>query len=224
MSASKQNSRKATAPKTNYVLVDYENVPVRSLGQLAGEHFRVTVFLGPNNTRLPVDLVLAMQKLGERGQYVQMAKAGGNALDFHVAYYLGALSKTDPAGIFHVISRDTGFDPLIAHLQAGKVQVSRSASIDAMPCFQQKKSARQAPRMAASVADEPDELIREVVVDLARRKAAKPRTEKTLLSTIHAKLGKERPVDDIELVLQGLQVRGYVAVEGGRVSYALPEA
>lgn len=224
MSASKQNGKKATTPKTNYVLVDYENVPVRSLGQLAGERFRVTVFLGPNNTRLPVDLVLAMQKLGERGQYVQMTKAGGNALDFHVAYYLGVLSRTDPAGIFHLISRDTGFDPLIEHLQAEKVQVSRSASIDAMPCFQARKSARQAARTEAAVATEPDELIREVVADLARRKAAKPRTEKTLLSTIHARLGKGRAAEDIQLVLQGLQVRGYVAVEGGKVSYALPEA
>jgi len=31
--------------KTNYVLIDYENVHVQSLALLSGEHFRVRLFL-----------------------------------------------------------------------------------------------------------------------------------------------------------------------------------
>ncbi|NJN99583.1 MAG: hypothetical protein HC875_38515, partial [Anaerolineales bacterium] len=52
--------------QTNYVLIDYENVQVKSLALLKGEQFRVRVFLDPKNTKLPVELVLAMQELGER--------------------------------------------------------------------------------------------------------------------------------------------------------------
>lgn len=65
--------------KINYVLVDYENVQVKSLELLKGEHFRVRVFLGPNNTKLPVDLVLAMQELGERAEYVVLETSGRRA-------------------------------------------------------------------------------------------------------------------------------------------------
>ncbi|NJM12255.1 MAG: hypothetical protein HC889_10560 [Synechococcaceae cyanobacterium SM1_2_3] len=103
--------------KTNYVLVDYENVQVQSLSLLKGDHFHVRVFLGPNNTKLPVDLVLAMQELGERAEYVVLETSGRNALDFHIAYYLGALASAEPSGFFHIISGDTGFDPLIQHLK-----------------------------------------------------------------------------------------------------------
>ena len=56
--------------RTNYVLIDFENVHVKSLELLEGDHFRVIVFLGPKNTKLPVDLVLAMQRFGDRGEYV----------------------------------------------------------------------------------------------------------------------------------------------------------
>ena len=49
--------------KTNYVLIDYENVQVKSLSLLKGEQFQVRVFLGPKNTKLPVEFVLAMQEL-----------------------------------------------------------------------------------------------------------------------------------------------------------------
>ena len=71
--------------KTNYVLVDYENIQVKSLTLLKDECFRVRVFLGPNNTKLPIELVLAMQDLGERAEYIVLETSGRNALDFHIA-------------------------------------------------------------------------------------------------------------------------------------------
>ena len=80
--------------KTNYILIDYENVQIRSLERLQGSQFKVLVFLGPNNTRLPVELVLSVQRMGEHASYVAMEAGGTNALDFHIADYIGHLSST----------------------------------------------------------------------------------------------------------------------------------
>lgn len=121
--------------KVNYVLVDYENVQVKSLELLKEEYFHIWVFIGPNNTKLPVELVLAMQKLGDRAEYVVLETSGRNALDFHIAYYLGTLASKDASGFFHIISKDTGFDLLIQHLKSKKTFAARSASIEEMPCF-----------------------------------------------------------------------------------------
>ena len=44
---------------TNHVLIDYENVQVKSLELLRVEHFRIYVFLGPSNMKLHKDLELA---------------------------------------------------------------------------------------------------------------------------------------------------------------------
>src|SRR6478735_8807173 len=98
--------------KANYVLIDFENVQVKSLELLKGDNFRVKVFLGPKNARLPVDLVLAMHNLGSSADYIVLEVSGANALDFHITYYLGQLAARDPDGHFCIISKDTGFDSL----------------------------------------------------------------------------------------------------------------
>ncbi|MDO9470610.1 MAG: hypothetical protein Q7J23_07810, partial [Nitrosomonas sp.] len=67
-----------------------------------------------------------------------------------------------------------------------------------------------------------DELIEITVEDLLKRNTSKPRTPKTLMSTIHAKFGKNTLAVDIEAVYKGLMSRGYVKVNGTKVSYELP--
>jgi len=221
--------------KTNHVLVDYENDPVKSLALLKGEQFRVTLFLGPHNAKLPIDLVLAMQDLGERARYVVLETPGKNALDFHVAYYLGVLAHQDPAAFFHIISKDTGFDPLIKHLKARNVLCARSASIEDMPCFKRPEPEAASPKMPApaiagkqesSKTATVDDMVKIAVVDLINRKASKPRTPNTLrstvLATVQGKCGKGVSSGELESVYDALVKRGYVHVNGGKVSYTLP--
>lgn len=117
---------------TDFILIDFENVHVKSLALLKDRKAQVKVFLGPKNTRLPVELVLAMQALGEWGDYIVLEVSGPNALDFHIAYYLGKLVAENPGGHFHIISRDTGFDSLIRHLQRKGARCTRSPSIEVM--------------------------------------------------------------------------------------------
>ena len=68
--------------KTNFVLVDCENVTSPALSSLKDEQFRVWIFLGPNNTKLKKEVVLGMQLLQDRLKFVDMAGSGNNALDF----------------------------------------------------------------------------------------------------------------------------------------------
>jgi hypothetical protein len=224
--------------KTNYVLVDYENAPVKSLALLTGEQFRVYVYLGPHNTRLPLELVLAMQEFGDRAKYIVLEKSGINALDFHIAYYLGSLTKADPEGFYHIISKDTGFDPLISHIKSQKIFCARSISIEEMPCFKKTASVPasmkeasivetiSAPIAIAQTGIPPhplvSDLMKTAVNDLIKRKASKPRTPKTLRSTIHAVCGKETSSTDIDAVFDALEKKGYVKINGLKVTYALP--
>jgi len=203
--------------KTNYVLIDYENVRITGLTLLNGEHFRVWVFLGPDNTKLDTPLVLAMQEFRERAEYVTLSTRGTNALDFHIAYYLGKLAKEDPAGFFHIISKDKGFDPLIHHLKAKKISIARSMSIEAMPCFEPRKD----PSVSRSKLSD-EELFNVVIVDLIKRKMAQPRTSQKLLSTIRAACGTEIEASRIDTVYASLLKRRYIKVEGTKVTYDLP--
>ena len=215
--------------KTNYVLIDYENVPVKSLALLKGENFRVKVFLGPKNTKLPVELVLAMQELGGHAEYIILEVSGINALDFHIAYYLGDLVAVDATGCFHIISGDKGFDSLIRHLKARKISVVRSSSIEKMPCFGQVPNSvdsddtcgdGESSRPPARVTL--DDMIKLVVEDLVKRKTGRPGTQKSLRNTMQAKLGKSVRATDVDAVYAALVERGYVKANATKVTYTLP--
>ncbi|WP_455232074.1 PIN domain-containing protein [Geopseudomonas aromaticivorans] len=119
--------------RTNYVLIDLENVCPEHMELLLKLDFRVKVFVGSNQTKLPFELVTAMQALGERGEYIKIHGNGPNALDFHIAFYMGELAAKDEGCFFHVLSRDTGFDPLIAHLKHRKIFAKRSERIEDIP-------------------------------------------------------------------------------------------
>jgi hypothetical protein len=86
------------------VLIDLENVQPESLSALHHEHFKVIVFVGATQTKLPFDLVAAMQLMGEKAEYVKISSSGSNALDFHIAFYIGQLAAQDSSAYFHVVS------------------------------------------------------------------------------------------------------------------------
>jgi hypothetical protein len=214
--------------KINYVLIDYENVPVKSLALLKGENFRVYVFLGPKNNNISADLAIAMQGRGNLAQYVKLDASGHNALDFHITYYLGKLTVADPDGAFYVISKDTGFDSLIAHIKKSHVDCSRAVSIEALPCFAKaanaisKKVKSKPSETATVVKHNVNELVERVVANLIKRKLAAPRTVKTLRSTIQNLSGKQYSEKEIGVVFNRLVKKGVVTIEGMKVNYTWP--
>jgi hypothetical protein len=196
--------------RTNFVLVDFENVQPSDIGLLKDGPFKVKVFLGPNQHKIPVALATALQCLGEKAEYIALESAGNNALDFHIAYYIRVLSATEPTAFFHIISKDSGFDPLLKYLKGKKVFAQRSTCISDIPYFKPVLPAEPEARVAA------------VIADLIRRKASKPRTQKTLLSTLHALFKKELSERQLAALFAELCKRGVVKVDGTKVSYALP--
>jgi len=196
--------------RTNFVLVDFENVQPTDLGLLRDGPFNVKVFLGPNQSKIPVALATMLQPLGCNAEYVTLETAGSNALDFHIAYYIGVLSSAEPDAFFHIVSKDSGFDPLIKHLKGKKIFAHRSTCIADIPYFKPASPAV------------PEDQIELAVADLVRRKASKPRTQKTLLSTLHALFKKELSDRELAQLFASLCNRGLVKVDGTRVSYALP--
>ena len=207
-------SNKKTQPSgsqsTNYALIDFENVQPKNLELLEGYPFQVFVFVGANQTKVPMNVVKAMQALGENGKYIEISGSGRNALDFHITYYLGQLVAEDPKGQFHLISRDKGFDPLIRHLKDRKIRVQR------------EKDLAEIPALRISTKASPDKQIDAIVKNLRGRGQARPRTVKTLQNTINDLTSEELGEDGLASIVEELRKRNLIAVRQGKVSYKLP--
>lgn len=194
--------------RPNIVLVDLENVQPDTLERLVPDHFRVLIFVGPHQTRIGIDLACSMQRLGSRGEYIQVSANGKNALDFHIAYQLGRLAVQQPDAYFHIVSKDTGFDPLIAHLKAQKVLAARVPSVDEIAALKLSPAAPAPQRLDA------------VIERLRRPNATRPRSRKTLGTTINALFQKQLTDDDIAKLIGNLVAKGVVEIDAAdKVSY-----
>ena len=196
--------------RINYVLIDFENVQPESVEQLAHDHFKLLVFVGANQAKLPFEIATSLQRLGSSAEYIKISGNGSNALDFHIAYYIGQLAAADPSAYFHIVSKDTGFDPLIQHLKSKKILAGRVKAIADIPLVK------------ASNSKSPAERLEIVLAKLQQLKAAKPRAVKTLSSTIAALFQKQVSEEEVALLVGELTKAGFVSVAGTKVSYALP--
>lgn len=196
--------------RTNYVLIDFESVQTRSLELLIQEHFKVIVFVGANQDKLPFEVAESLQQLGSRAEYIKISRRGPNALDFHIAYYIGRLAAEEPSAYFHIISKDTGFDPLIHHLRSKKIFAGRVETVADIPLVRSSNS------------KSPQERIAIILAKLQQLKAAKPRTIKTLSSTIISLFQNQLSEAEVELLVQSLAKKRYLEIAGAKITYALP--
>jgi hypothetical protein len=197
--------------KTNYILIDYENVQPQNLEILNGHPFKVLVFVGANQTKIPFELASALQKLGEQAQYVKIGGNGQNALDFHIAFYIGQIAERDSNSYFHIISKDTGFDPLIKHLKANKIFAQRETDLAEIPLLKISNTTSLDGKIAA------------IIENLSGRGQSKPRKVKTLRNTINSLFMKKLEEKELSGLIEQLTRRGCIVVnQNGNVSYKLP--
>lgn len=90
---------------------------------------RIKLFLGQNQSKVPVPLLQALQPFGSDVEYVQISGSGPNAVDFHIAFYIGRLANQTTNAHFNIVSRDTGFDPLVRHLHTLNIKCRRIVAL-----------------------------------------------------------------------------------------------
>ncbi len=215
---------------THYLLVDYENVKRVNPTLLASGDHHVILFLGPQEDKLPVELVLAMERLGPRGQYVRLRTRGPNALDFLLCHHLGTLMTRAPRARFHVLSRDTGFDPLLAHLRAQGYHCARVATLEELPGAKPPGAVRGAipalpappPAVAAKAPAVATDPVARAVALLHKFPHNKPASVTTLHGTLRNLCVPQAPPEQAAALIDALVAKGYVQLTGEAVTYALP--
>src|SRR5215831_874058 len=110
------------------LLVDYENIGKVDLSALP-EGMRVPFFFGASQRSVPTEFLKAAVRLGERFVPIDIEGQGKNALDFHIAFYLGEYLARAPDTACVILSKDKGFDPLVRHLTGRGFSVRRANSM-----------------------------------------------------------------------------------------------
>jgi len=197
--------------RNNYIFIDFENVQPTSFEFPEDYPFKVIVFVGASQTKIPIELATSMQNLGDNAEYVIISGNGKNALDFHITFYLGKLYEKDPEGYFHIISKDTGFDILIKHLKEKKALINRYNDIGEVPALKQSNCE------TLSI----DEKIKLIVDYLIKRGNAKPRKVETLANTINSICARSLNSNQLDTIIKAMAKEKLITIDGTKITYTL---
>lgn len=125
-------------------------------------------------------------------EWIQINGSGKNALDFHITFMLGRLTERDPTAVFHIISKDTGFDPLVSYLKSQKLLCKRSDDLSLITSLIWDEK--------LSLEDTCNIIIQKLILNDKSR----PGSETTLKNYIKAHLGLKEALPIIDEVYQKL--------------------
>jgi len=230
-----------------HILVDFENVQPQDMSLLRGDRYRVVIFRGPHQNKLDFDVVEALQPLGSNVRYVQSDKQGKNALDFHIAFYLGRLvperlGNDSPDGKserFIVITNDGGFDELLSHVRSLGYEATKAATIrDALgqhavadkavaPAMKSTapkaapvgKGTKKAPGGPQKTA-KPD-ILQKLIANFRLHPKTRPSTRAALERHIGTALGGKAVPAEVQDVIATLEGGGVLKVSGEKVEYTV---
>ena len=189
------------------LLVDYENIHHIDLSLIEDEEIEIKIFVGQAQNKIPFGLVETAQKFGTRIEWIKIDGAGNNALDFHIAFYLGKLSLESEVK-FLILSKDKGYDPLIKHVNKSQIGCQRIQSL--WELFPEKFDGVQNA-----------ELITEVVEKVAKvQKNKRPRAKKTLHQYLKSLLNKKKLSDrEINTLIETLFMQDRISAGANRLVY-----
>jgi hypothetical protein len=194
------------------LLVDYENVGRVELATIP-KGVRVLLFFGTSQKSVPTTFLKSALKLGERFVPIDVEGRGKNALDFHIAVYLGEYLAKAPTTGCMILSKDKGFDPLVKHLAGRHLAVRRVESVkDAFSVSRQTAGRDEAPNLGAAQKAAVNWLY-------GMQKNRRPRKRKGLVAHLNSHFAKKMSESQIQALIDQMIADKQLADLNGTLTY-----
>lgn len=191
------------------ILIDYENIQPHLETLAEDKNIHARIFVGAQQDKILFNIAANIQKMGTRAEYIKVKGSGKNTLDFHISYYIGAIAEKTPDAHFYIMSKDKGFDPLVTHLQEKKINISRVEAISKITASQKKT----VPKSKIDI----------VIEGLRKKGTSKPKTLKTLDSTINNLFQGQLKASEVDALIETLKQKKYITIKDTELSYSLPQ-
>jgi len=188
------------------LLIDYENVQKVDLSRVPAR-VQVRVFIGASQAKMPTELMMQAQPLGSRLKWIRIDGQGSNALDFHIAFYLGEYIAASPKAEYVILSRDKGFDALVRHLTGRGLSIRRiSTQAEAFPV--------PAPTSGA------DSYVQSAKAMLGKiEKKKRPRKRRSLVAFLATHFTNKVAANEIEALVQKLFEQKAISEANNSLTY-----
>jgi len=211
------------APPINHVFVDFENVHRIDASVIGSKTVSFTLLVGAQQTKLDAELVEKLMEHAASVQLIRLTSAGKNALDFTLAYYVGRAVSANPTAYIHIVSKDTGYDPLVEHLRSRHIHAHRHDNFDTLTfsgtakvatvAFKGEAVAPTAGTVTPRRVSVPKETPMTRVLERLRKNVTnRPKKKKTLLSHLRSTLGKDATEEEAAELIETLRRSGHINI------------
>jgi hypothetical protein len=203
------------------LFVDYENVGKVDLNAIPADVL-VPFFFGASQKSVPTEFMKAALKLGQRFIPIDIEGQGTNALDFHIAFYLGEYLTSHAAAECIILSKDKGFDLLVKHLRGRKFNVRRVTTL--IEAFSLSLATGSPTSKVTSGVSRMAELshIESAMKWLGEMQPrARPRKRKGLIAHLSSRFGKKLTEPELHTIVDRLIADKKVTEVGGALGYEL---
>ncbi len=233
----------ADVPLIHHVFVDFENVHQLDFSIMEKRPVHLTLLIGAKQSRMAVETVQQLLQYPDNVHLIRLTSSGKDALDFALAYYVGRAAVLDPGGWFHIVSKDTGFDPLVEHLRSRHLKVRRHPDFSALLTAISPASTRppKSPPAKAATAVSPvakfspvslenssaltESNILKALGHFLKNPSSRPGKKTALLNHLRNYMGKTTQEEDALRLMASLQALGHLSItETGKVEYHFPAA
>jgi hypothetical protein len=188
------------------ILIDHENVANFDLDEIPPDA-SVRLFLGAGPGSFKKDWVSKALKRGGI-ETINIDGTGRNALDFHIAFYLGELLAQTRETSCVVFSKDKGFAPLVKHLKARGFDVRQVDNL---------ASLKTPPDNSGS----PEHVYLHVVKSLRKQEdRARPATRAKLEKHVANLIKGKKADEDVDKMVRRLEKDGFVKESGKNLDYS----
>ncbi|HZE22039.1 MAG TPA: PIN domain-containing protein [Desulfobaccales bacterium] len=188
-----------------FLLIDYENIQKVNLSEVP-ENILVKIFVGQPQKNIPFELVQQAQRFGHCIEWIKIEGQGNNALDFHIAFYLGKLQIEHKKASFIILSKDKGFDPLVKHINTLKGNCRRINSLielsNVTDNFLNDQNLKRAIELLSKI-----------------EKSKRPRKRITLTKHISSIFQKKLTDSEIDKIIDYLFIEKLISETSGKLSY-----
>lgn len=191
--------------KTHHILIDIENVCPRNVGELKDKNVKIYVFYGFNQ-KIPECVENALDSLGNKVERIYLLKAGNNAADFHLTFYLGTIINKYKKDCYHIVSKDKGYDTLIHYLTSNRVYVQRDKRLY-IEQFKKEKTKYNNPKTE------------KVIKLLNNLNTSKPKKVKGFFNVVRSSGLEIKAEEKIQKILNNLKKQGYITTQGNNIIY-----
>jgi hypothetical protein len=188
-----------------FLLIDYENIQKVDLSDVP-DNMLVRIFVGHSQKSIPFELVQQAQRFGQCIEWIRVEGQGNNALDFHIAFYLGKLRTEHKTASFIILSKDKGFDPLITHINKLKGNCQRINSL--LELSGSKDNSLKDQNLKRTI-----ELLTKI------EKSKRPRKRITLSQHISSFFQNKLTGAELDKIIDYLFIKKLVSETGDKLSY-----